>query len=369
MSGSDFVVSFLERNMATWRGVTSVCVRSFWSDDCAYDSAFIDLLLTKAGGGTAYVVFEVRDGDSADGDILRSWGMVFVRQSDGSVAFKVDEAYGRFDDGTTPDDGGDIDDGGDTYIDTTPSYTYNELISMRREAQEKIYQTELDLKKARLEYETLEFEINNGVVYSKIDGVVKTIRSPDQAREEQLPAVLISGGGGYYVTGAMSETELETLHVGDTVTVMSWQTYSQTEAEIVSISEYPVEENGSYYHWSQGNNNASLYPFTVYLDEDTPVREGEYVNITYNPFGSGASGMYLENMFILREGGGSFVYVRDANGRLEKRAVSTGRSLWGSYTQINGGLTGEEYIAFPYGSRIRAGARTEISDTSTLYNY
>ena len=113
--------------------------------------------------------------------------MVFVRQSDGSVAFKVDEAYGRFDDGTAPDDGGDIDDGGNTYIDTTPSYTYNELIAMRREAQEKIYQTELDLKKARLEYETLEFEINNGVVYSKIDGVVKTIRSPDQARDRAAP--------------------------------------------------------------------------------------------------------------------------------------------------------------------------------------
>ena len=340
-----------------------------WSDDCAYDSAFIDSLLKKAGGSTAYVVFEVHDGDSPDGDILRSWGMVFVRQSDGTVAFKVDEAYGRFDDGTAPDDGGDIDDGGNTYIDTTPSYTYNELIAMRREAQEKIYQTELDLKKARLEYETLEFEINNGVVYSKIDGVVKTIRSPDQAREEQLPAVLISGGGGYYVTGAMSETELQTLHVGDTVTVMSWQTYSQTEAEIVSISEYPVGENSGYYHWSQGNNNASLYPFTVYLDEDTPVREGEYVNITYNPFGSSASGVYLQNMFILREGGGSFVYVRDANGKLEKRAVSTGRSLWGSYTQINGGLTGEEYIAFPYGNNIRAGAKTEISDVASFYNY
>ncbi len=77
------------------------------------------------------------------------------------------------------------------------------------------------------------------MVYSKIDGVVKTSRSLDQAREEQLPAVLISGGGGYYVTGAMSETELQTLHVGDTVTVMSWQTYSQTEAEIVSISGIP----------------------------------------------------------------------------------------------------------------------------------
>ncbi len=68
-----------------------------------------------------------------------SWGM--VRSSAGataSVAFKVDEAYGRFDDGTAPDDGGDIDDGGNTYIDTTPSYTYNESrVAMRREAQEK----------------------------------------------------------------------------------------------------------------------------------------------------------------------------------------------------------------------------------------
>lgn len=107
----------------------------------------------------------------------------------------------------------------------------------------------------------------------------------------------------------------------------------------------------------------------MYLDEDTPVREGEYVNITYNPFGSSASGIYLQNMFILREGGGSFVYVRDESGKLEKRAVSTGRSLWGSYTQINGGLTGKEYIAFPYGNRIRAGAKTEISDIASFYNY
>lgn len=340
-----------------------------WSDECAFDTAFIDDLLTKAGGSTAYVVFEIHEGSSPDGDILRSWGMVFVRQSDGTVAFKVDEAYGRFQDGSLPEEDDENGADGEVYIDTTPSYTYNELIALRREAQERIYQTELDLKKAQLEYETLEFEVNNGVVYSKIDGVVKTIRSPDQAREEQLPAVLISGGGGYYVTGAMSETELAALHVGDTVTVMSWQTYSQTEAEIVSISEYPVEEDGNYYHWSQGNSNASLYPFTVYLDEDTPVREGEYVNITYNPFGGSASGMYLENMFILREGGGSYVYVAGADGRLEKRAVSTGRSLWGSYTQITDGLTGEEYIAFPYGRNIRSGAKTEVSDTSSLYNY
>ena len=338
-----------------------------WGDECTYDDAFIAEIFSRSGGDTACAVFEIHDGDAPNGDILRSWGMTFARRSDGTTVFKVDEAYGRYRDDTSPDDSGRTD-GEDVWYDPTPSYTYNELIAMRREAQEKIYQTELDLKKAQLEYETLEFEINNGVVYSKIDGVVQIVRSPDQAREKQLPAVLISGGGGYYVTGTMSENELATLHVGDTVTVMSWQTYSETEAEIVSISEYPVEQSSEYYHWNRGNSNASLYPFTVYLDGDTPVREGEYVSITYNPFGRSASGMYLQNMFIRREGGASYVYIADTNGRLEKRAVSTGRSVWGAYTQIIGGLTGEEYIAFPYGSRVRVGARTEVSDPSTFYN-
>ena len=31
--------------------------------------------------------------------------------------------------------------------------------------------------------------------------------------------------------------------------------------------------------------------------------------------------------------------------------------------------TGEEYIAFPYGNNIRAGAKTEISDVASFYNY
>ena len=59
---------------------------------------------------------------------------------------------------------------------------------MRREAQEKIYQTELDLKKARLEYETLEFEINNGVVYSKIDGVGENDPQPGSGARGAAPA-------------------------------------------------------------------------------------------------------------------------------------------------------------------------------------
>lgn len=52
-------------------------------------------------------------------------------------------------------------------------------------------------------------------------------------------------------------------------------------------------------------------------------------------------------MFIRTENGKSYVMVRDDNGKLEKRWVQTGRNLWGSYTQIRGGLTVDDFVAFP----------------------
>lgn len=344
-----------------------------WNDECTYDAAFISSVLPDVPDGydpetdalpSVWAVFEVRESDALEGSVERSWLMNFRRTPDGSAEFSI----------LSPDadyDGSEYEENNESKApaNTMPAYSYEELISMRREAQNKITQLELDLQRAKLDYETLQFEKNNGVVLSKIDGTVKNVRDPAQALAGQMPVILVSGGGGYYVTGAMSEVELGVIHVGDSVTVTSWQNYSQNEAEIVSISEYPVKEGSGYSHWSQGNMNSSLYPFTVYLDEDTPVREGEYVNITYNPFGSSASGMFLNNMFILREGGQSFVYVRDGSGRLEKREIAAGRSLWGSYTQVLSGLSEEEYIAFPYGRSVRPGAKTALASSETLYNY
>ena len=344
-----------------------------WNDKCTYDTAFVDSILPGLPEGfdpendtlpSVWAVFEVRESDALEGSVERSWLMNFRRTAEGGVEFNIQEAAGNYD-GSQYEQ---TDAPGET-TDNTPAYSYEELMTMRREAQNKITQLELELERAKLDLETLQFEKNNGVVLSKIDGVVKTVRDPAQALAEQMPVILVSGGGGYYVTGALSEVELETIHVGDIVTVTSWQTYSQVDAEIVSISEFPVKEGSGYSHWSQGNTNSSLYPFTVYLSEDTPVREGEYVNITYNPFGSSASGMFLNNMFIRREGGQSFVFVRDGSGKLEKREIVTGRSLWGSYTQILGGLGREEYVAFPYGRSIREGAKTAVASSEALYNY
>ena len=72
--------------------------------------------------------------------------------------------------------------------------------------------------------------------------------------------------------------------------------------------------------------------------------------------------------FIRTENGKSYVMARGDNGRLEKRWVQTGRDLWGSYTQIRGGLSLEDYVAFPYGKDVREGAATVEANADELYN-
>mgnify|MGYP006945409871 CR=1 FL=1 len=90
--------------------------------------------------------------------------------------------------------------------------------------------------------------------------------------------------------------------------------------------------------------------------------------ITFASSGS-QQGVYLENPFLRTEAGRSYVYVRGADGPLEQRFVTTGKSLWGSYTEILEGLGEEDFIAFPYGKNVKHGAPAEEKDISELYSY
>ena len=117
-----------------------------------------------------------------------------------------------------------------------------------------------------------------------------------------------------------------------------------------------------------GNPNASYYPFRVFIDGSADLQEGSYVSVTYSA-AEAENGIYLENPFLRTDEGEPYVYVRGKNGRLEKRTVTTGKSLWGSYTEIRSGLTADDYIAFPYGKTVKPGAATQESDLSALYGY
>ena len=182
---------------------------------------------------------------------------------------------------------------------------------------------------------------------------------------QRQPILKVSGGGGFFVEGSISELEKDKLKIGQEVTVNDWNTGMTYTGSVTSIGDFPTSDGG----WNGiGNPNASYYPFTAFVDETADLQAGSYASIQFSAGGS-EHGSYLENPFVRTEQGTSYVYVRGENGRLEKRQVTVGKSLWGSYKEILTGLTEEDYIAFPYGKNVREGAETVESDLSALYDY
>ena len=237
------------------------------------------------------------------------------------------------------------------------------IVDKAQEVKEK----EVNQRLAKLSLDKKIKELGDGNVYAEFDGTVKAVRDPDEAYNNSEAVIELSGGGGYYVTGTLSEMELGSVKVGDTVSISSWMTGAACEGTIVSIDDYPTTSGNS---WGDGNSNVSYYPFKVFVEEDAGLQANDYVDIQYQKAGTQEQGssLYLQSWFIRTDNGKSYVMARNEDGRLEQRWVQTGRDLWGSYTQIRGGLTTDDYVAFPYGRDVVEGARTVEAAADELYN-
>lgn len=237
------------------------------------------------------------------------------------------------------------------------------IVDKAQEVKEK----EVNQRLAKLSLDKKTKELGDGNVYAEFDGTVKAVRNADEAYNNSEAVIELSGGGGYYVTGTLSEMELGSVKVGDTVSISSWMTGAACEGTIVSIDDYPTTSGNS---WGDGNRNVSYYPFKVFVEEDAGLQANDYVDIQYQKAGTQEQGssLYLQSWFIRTDNGKSYVMARNEDGRLEQRWVQTGRDLWGSYTQIRGGLTTDDYLAFPYGRDVVEGARTVEATPDELYN-
>ena len=242
-------------------------------------------------------------------------------------------------------------------------YTSAQLAQMRADQEEKIRQLELDIRMAEADYKLMQLEASDGNIYAQVDGVIVSLLNEDEARMTSQPLLKLSGGGGFYIEGTVSELERESLVIGQEVTVSDWNTGMTYTGVIHSVGDFPSQDG---YYNGIGNPNVSYFPFRVYVDGSADLQEGRYVSVMYAASDT-QQGIYLENPFIRKENGRSYVYVRGADATLEKRYVVTGKALWGSYTEILEGLTAEDYIAFPYGKLVVAGAPTREGDLSELY--
>ena len=306
-----------------------------------------------------YVIFKVTQSDRALGNNLVWQGMRVIK-AEGEFAMKLFDAS-AVEDHMTAQFGGNVE---TPEIDFGSGYTAAQIAQLRSEQEKTIKDLNFQIRMAEAEYKIKMTEASDGKVYAKIDGVVMSLLTEEEARDQGQPLMKVSGGGGFYVEGAVSELEKDKLKAGQEVTVNDWNTGMTYTGTVRSVGDFPAT-NGS---WNgMGNPNVSYYPFTVYVDESADLQEGRYVSVMYSS-AEAQNGLYLENFMLRTEQGRSYLYVLGEDGKLEKRFVTTGKSLWGSYTEILDGLTAEDYIAFPYGKNVRDGARAvACEDLSQLY--
>ena len=315
-----------------------------------------------------YMVIKATEGNKRMGARV-VWQGMYVRKVGSGFTFQFFDATGVPDHMATDPDDPDNPDNTDPTDPDMPDpgsgYTAAQLAQMRAEQEKTIKETKFKIKMAEADYKIMQTEMSDGNVYAEFDGKVVSVLSEDEAKTQNQPVIKVSGGGGFYIQGSVSELEKDKMQIGQEVTVNDWNTGMTYTGKIVSMGDFPTNSDG----WNgSGNPNVSYYPFTVFVDETADLQAGMYVNIQYSSAES-ENGIYLENPFIRTENGQSYVYVQGAGGKLEKRFVTTGKALWGSYTEIRSGLTVDDLIAFPYGKNLKEGAPTVESDVSDLYSY
>ncbi len=362
----------LEYLVYSGEGTTTLTPKYCWLRSSAMlDESVMQALFAEHQEDSLYIIFQQTEEDSADGIITDTFGVKMVRLTTPAVTdeqgqlIRKEETTYRFSfyDPSKIGVAGPVDDG----VEWNSGFTAQEIYTMRLQKQEQIDQMEFNIRMAEAEYNIMRKEADNGQVVAQFDGQVQNLMDEQSAREMMMPLLKVTDGGGYYVTGSVSELELENVQVGQIVDVMSWDTGMQYEGTIVEISQFPQEQEQYYYGGMP--QNVSHYPYKVFVDGSAQLQEGFYVSMTLRQDQQEQGNLYLENAFLLSEGASNYVYVRDENGLLEKRQVRIGGSLWGSYTKILSGLTAEDYVAFPYGKQVRPGAPTQEGTWENLYGF
>ncbi len=304
-----------------------------------------------------FVIFKITEKDMSKGENLTWQGLQVTRNKEsGKFTFRFFDAASVDDPTQEMPDIPEFDFGS--------GFTAAQIAQMRSEQEKRIKELNFNLKMAETDYKIMLTEVGDGNVYAQIDGTVVSLLTEEEAQSTMQPLLKVSGGGGFYITGSVSELSRENLRIGQEVTVNDWYTGMVYTGSIVSVNDYPGGEQ----YYGGGNPNVSYYNFTVFVDGSADLMAGNYASIQFSA-ASASSGIFLENPYLRTESGRSYVMVQDAEGKLEKRYVTVGRSLWGSYTEILSGLTAEDYLAFPYGKDAVEGAPTEVTDLYGMIMY
>jgi len=238
-------------------------------------------------------------------------------------------------------------------------YTEKELREAIEEQEKELKRLDFSKRKQELELQKLEKSMESPEVVAAVSGVVTKAGDIDQLLDDEFdqPILIeVSSSVGKFLTGSVSELELDSIHVGDIIYATSWSTNESYEAVVTEVLDYPTSD-GNYY--SYGNNgNVSYYPFKAFIEDASGLDAGEALDLSISDNNNSKKAeIVLEKSYVRKESGKSYVFVCDENDRLVKRYVETGKSYDGYYIEILSGLSLRDFIVFPYGSNVREGVK------------
>ncbi len=246
---------------------------------------------------------------------------------------------------------------GEEALDEEKTYTEKELKQAIKDKEAEIVQLVISYQIMQVSYSIMEYQLASGELICTCNGVIREVNDQEEAIANNLPLIVVGQTEGYIVETAIGELKLGKVSVGDTVTMMCYDDGMTYTGVITDISDIPYDEE----YYGPGE---SYYPMTVSVMDAENLTMGMYMEMYIDGDSSGEESFYLSAAFIVYENGGYYVY-KDVDGVLKKCPISVGKVSYGDY-EILGGISQEDYIAFPHSSDVSEGVKTKIESVDNL---
>ena len=241
-------------------------------------------------------------------------------------------------------------------------YSQEELNKAIGEKEREIATAGLDIREADLKIKKVEQKLQDETIRSTINGVVKKVGDPLKGEINGEPFIVVESSGGVYIKGYLSEDMLGKVKPGQVVSGMAYESMMPFQAEVKEVSPYPADDYAMY-----NNREVTYYPFTAFIQDSTGLKDREMVTMDLPQEDGAISGIFLSKEYVRSKDGEDYVLKEGKNGKLVKQPVRTGRTFYGSLIEIKEGVTKEDYVAFPYGKKVKEGAKAKKSTLAELY--
>lgn len=241
------------------------------------------------------------------------------------------------------------------------TYTVEELALAIKEKKAEISRLTIDYQLQLIELQIMEYQFSTGEVVCNFDGVVKKVVDQETAILNNEPFIVISGTEGYTVETAIGELDLMSIQEGDMVLLNCYDNGMVYDGTITHIGDIP----SSGYNYSAAEE--SFYPVTITINGGEDLSQGMYMEVMLMDSSAEMSDSFYIEMAMVRKENGNYYVMKEVDGKLVKSYVATGEILWGSMIEIKGGLSPNDYIAFPYSADAVEGVNTVQESIDVLY--